>query len=149
MKTLSTLISLSQEKIDEKRKKIAALDSEKTSYEMSLAKLKEEIEREQQFVDSLRSSNSSALNLQILSSYENYYAQNLRSQSNTSEQIKRLDGRLETLREELREVFLEMKKYEILQESQKLEQLQSEQKSEEKEIEEINASSFNHSQEDQ
>lgn len=147
MKSVETLISLSRKKLEEKKKIIVALERQKDSYCQILQNLQEELAREQQFIDlfskgQIENTSTPASN-GLIFYYDSYFSGNTSKQKKTKNQIDRLEQQMESLRKELQEIFLEMKKFEILNENRLLQKAQEKKRKEEEELQEVALSHFN------
>ena len=104
MKPFDTLIRLSEQQLDEKRRQLAALEDRLDAARLQRKAIEEELEREQ----GLATQDSSAL-----FAYGAYAAEVIRRRERADALIAMVEREAEVAREDVRTAFAELKRYQI------------------------------------
>jgi len=113
VKDLQTLIRLNEWTVDERRRELGDVLASLESLENGLHRLRDELAREQQAVQS--SPNEAGF------FYGNYAAAVIQRRQNLNDGIIQIEAKVTEARERLNESYRELKKYEIAQENRDLE----------------------------
>jgi flagellar biosynthesis chaperone FliJ len=115
MKGLATLIKLSKRTLDELRRKMAALEKEKSDLEFAVITLQEELQREIAMAEKQPD----------MAQFFGDFAKRIQNrQQQLAVEIKSVDKKIEMLREEITVAFGELKKYEIALENDRRRKLE-------------------------
>lgn len=110
MKGLATLIKLHRRTLDDLRRKMGSLESQKTQLQQASANLQKELELEMH----------QAKKQAELSGFFGGFAKRIQKrQGEIADEIRSLDKQMAKLNEEIIEAFAELKKFEIAQENAK------------------------------
>ena len=111
MKGINTLIKLSKRKLDELRRDLAKLESQKGQLQEAIKKLAQELEHEM----------SIATKQVEMSGFFGGFSKRIKlRQEEITKEIKALDDRMKLLSAQITEAFSELKKYEIAKENHRL-----------------------------
>lgn len=111
MKGLNTLIKLSKRTLDELRRKMGALEGQKSQLELAIVKLQEELAREIEL----------AKKQPEMSGFFGDFAKRIKKrQEDLAKEIKKIEAEMAKLRDKIAEAFGELKKYEIALDNAKL-----------------------------
>lgn len=133
MKSLETLIKVHQQELDEKRQEITSLEEEKVQLKRWAAEMEKELQTEREFV---------AQNPHLAITYDRYRKTITQRQKNMRETLVDIDARLFMLREQLAQLFGEVKKYELILDRKRLEATKERQARETKTLDEIAMNQF-------
>lgn len=110
MKGLLTLIKLSKRALDELRRKMGALENQKSQFEFAAQKLQEELQHEIVM----------AKKQPEMSGFFGDFAKRIKKRQEViAGEIRKLDQQIEKMRDEIATAFGELKKYEIALENSK------------------------------
>jgi flagellar FliJ protein len=108
MKGVKTLIKLAKRTLDDLRRKMASLESQKTKLQQTSAKLQKELEDEIKL----------ASKQPEMGSFFGGFAKRIQKrQEDIAAEIKKIDQQMVTLREQIADAYGELKKYEIAEEN--------------------------------
>ncbi|MDE3060615.1 MAG: flagellar FliJ family protein [Pseudomonadota bacterium] len=110
MKGLATLIKLSKRRLDELRRKMALLESQKSQLKQVIAALKEELAMEMQLAEKQP---------EIAHFYGDFAKRMQKRQAEVESEIVSIDKQMEKLAGEMAEAFSELKKFEIAAENER------------------------------
>lgn len=128
MKPFDTLIRLSEQQLDEKRRRLAALEDQLDGARAQRQAIEDELEREQ----GLATEDSSAL-----FAYGPYAAEVIRRRERADALIAAVEREAEAARDEVRTAFAELKRYQITHDKKLAELAKSRAAKEQIELDEI------------
>ncbi len=135
MKTLLILIKLKKQELDQIKKLITALDLEKSQINIALDNLKTDLKLQQQAVQA---------NADISYSYNNYALFNNQKQQQLLAEIISIEQKNQTLQQQLYELFIELKRYEIILADKEKNIILQQNKQEQNELDEMMIQRFDH-----
>jgi flagellar FliJ protein len=118
MKSIETLIKINKQALDEKRQELVELESQKEQLIQWQDKMKQEMDKESEFVSK---------NPEMSFTFGFYRELIKGRQANLKIALEDINTQIDSITEEITEIFGEMKKYEIV-EQQKLRKILKEQK---------------------
>jgi hypothetical protein len=136
MKTLLNLIKLKKQEIDNIKKVMAELDLTKSQINLALNDLKKDLQLQQQVVQA---------NADISYSYSNYALFNHQKQHQLLAEIKVIDHQSQALQVQLYELFIELKRYEIILANKEKDMLLKQNQKEQNELDEMIIQRFENS----
>lgn len=111
MKGISTLIKLHKRTLDELRRKMGVLEGQKAQLQETAVRLRKELEEEMKL----------ASKQPEMGSFFGGFAKRIKNrQESIAAEIKKLDGEMAKLRDEIAEAYSELKKFEIAKENAKI-----------------------------
>lgn len=127
-KTLTTLIRFRKRQLDELRRRLTALESQKEQLIRRLETIRRELLREQEM----------ASRQPEMSGFYGNYAERIRNRElEIAQEIGKLDRQMNQLSEQIRDSFGELKKFEILRERKLKEQREQEDRRETAQLDDI------------
>jgi hypothetical protein len=135
MKTLVNLIKLKKQELDQIKKLITTLDFEKSQINIALDNLKTDLKIQQQAVQD---------NADISYSYNNYALFNNQKQQQLLAEIISIEQKNQTLQQQLYELFIELKRYEIILADKEKNIILQQNQQEQNELDEMMIQRFDH-----
>jgi hypothetical protein len=135
MKTLVNLIKLKKQELDQIKKLITTLDLEKSQINIALDNLKRDLKIQQQAVQD---------NADISYSYNNYALFNNQKQQQLLAEIISIEQKNQTLQQQLYELFIELKRYEIILADKEKNIILQQNQQEQNELDEMMIQRFDH-----
>ncbi len=137
MKAYNTLIKLSKQQLDEKRRELTNLLDKKEEYLLKIKNLENELREEFK-----RISNNSNLDIEIKSQFMNYANGVLNKQNDLMNLAEKLNPEINKLNDEIFIIFGEMKKIEIFRDIKIEEEEKLFQKKNQLELDEVAINNF-------
>jgi flagellar biosynthesis chaperone FliJ len=128
MKTLLTLINLKKQEIDNIKKTLIKLELEKYQLDSALFVLRQDLINEQEAV---------AKNATIAYSYYNFAYVNKEKQNLLIEEISLLDNKIDLAQQKIYELYIQLKRYEIILEQKTQAAIYAQNREEQKQLDEI------------
>lgn len=139
MKGLKTLIRIQKQQLDEKRKALAAAETQKIKLERALETAQKELAREQQLVEQQPD---------MAFSFTGFAEANQKKQQNLAAAIQQKDVEIHTLEEGIHVLFSDLKKYDIALDQAEKKQAEEEKRRETIQFNDIAQENFRRQQDD-
>ena len=133
MKSLKTLIKLNKQQLDALRRSLVALEGQKANLDASIERLKAEVQAETRLAQS---------NVELARYFGAFTKAAQQKEADIRTEMAKLDKQMDTLREEIRGKFSELKTFEIALERQKEREKEKQAKQEAEQLDEIAMQQF-------